>query len=272
MISVISHTDKLNWESLMIQLIQRIFNMLISINTLKTATKTTPVVKDNQCQATPAVVMAVVSEVAITTKIKVEWTMAEDTTTILEAILIIEAADVEEVDIIEVEEVATTTTKVEVDSTTTFPMEIQVKTTKLLNASFSNLLVNVNLVTNAHLPMEMNSLDKLHHNLKWTDSTEVITNTTTTKSWIISNTLLTPTCKTTDNFLKECYQCQTCKWIQTTSSNNLTHWTRWVQAVLNNHRTTPLGNSNNSLETEAVSTRTVIAKIKVQETQTRCRT
>ena len=92
--------------------------------------------------------------------------MAEDTTTILEAILIIEAADVEEVDIIEVEEVVTTTTKVEVDSTTTFPMEIQVKTTKLLNASFSNLLVNVNLVTNALLPMVMTNLDKLLHNLK----------------------------------------------------------------------------------------------------------
>ena len=92
--------------------------------------------------------------------------MAEDTTTILEAILIIEAADVEEVDIIvEAEEVATTTIKVEVDLTI-IPMEIQEKTTKLLNASFSNLLVNANLVINALLPMEMNSLDKLHHNLQ----------------------------------------------------------------------------------------------------------
>lgn len=92
--------------------------------------------------------------------------MAEDTTTILEAILIIEAADVEEVDIIvEAEEVATTTIKEEVDLTI-IPMEIQEKTTKLLNASFSNLLVNANLVINALLPMEMNSLDKLHHNLQ----------------------------------------------------------------------------------------------------------
>ena len=90
--------------------------------------------------------------------------MVEDTTTILEEILIIEA-DVEEVDIIEVEEVATTTIKEEVDLTI-IPMEIQEKTTKQLNASFSNLLVNVNLVINALLPMEMNSLDKLHHNLK----------------------------------------------------------------------------------------------------------
>ena len=92
--------------------------------------------------------------------------MAEDTTTILEAILIIEAADVEEVDIIvEAEEVGCTTIKEEVDLTI-IPMEIQEKTTKLLNASFSNLLVNANLVINALLPMEMNSLDKLHHNLQ----------------------------------------------------------------------------------------------------------
>jgi hypothetical protein len=86
-----------------------------------------------------------------------------DTTTISEATLIIEA-DVEEVDIIEVEEVATTTIKVEVDLTTILEMEIQEKTTKLSNASFSNLLVNVNLVTNALLHMVTNSLDKLLHN------------------------------------------------------------------------------------------------------------
>ena len=93
--------------------------------------------------------------------------MVEDTTTISEVVtglIIIEVE--EEVDIIVEVEEATTTIKAEVDLTTIFPMEIQVKTTKLLNASFSNLLVNVNLVTNAHLPMEMNSLDKLHHNLK----------------------------------------------------------------------------------------------------------
>ena len=86
-----------------------------------------------------------------------------DTTTISEATLIIEA-DVEEVDIIEVEEVATTTIKVEVDSTTILEMEIQEKTIRLSNASFSNLLVNVNLVTNALLLMVTNSLDKLLHN------------------------------------------------------------------------------------------------------------
>ena len=93
--------------------------------------------------------------------------MVEDTTTISEAemgLIIIEAAE-EEVDIIaEVEEA--TTTKAEVDSTTIFQMEIQVKTTKLLSVSFSNPLVNVNLVTNALLPMVMNNLDKLLYNLK----------------------------------------------------------------------------------------------------------
>ena len=62
----------------------------------------------------------------------------------------------EEVDIIEVEEVDTTTIKVEVDLTI-IHMEIQEKTTKLLNASSLNLPVNVNLVINALLPMEMNS-------------------------------------------------------------------------------------------------------------------
>ena len=94
--------------------------------------------------------------------------MVEDTTTISEVemgLIIIEAAE-EEVDIIAEVEEATTTTKAEVDSTTIFPMEIQVKITKLLNVSFSNLLVNVNLVTNALLPMVMTNLDKLLHNLK----------------------------------------------------------------------------------------------------------
>lgn len=68
---------------------------------------------------------------------------------------------VEEVDtIIEVEE-ATINREVEVVSTTNFLMEIQVKTTRLLNASSSNLLVNANLVTNALLPMVMINLDKL---------------------------------------------------------------------------------------------------------------
>jgi hypothetical protein len=87
-----------------------------------------------------------------------------DTTTISEATLIIEAADVEEVDIIEVEEEDTTTIKVEEDLTTILEMEIQEKTTRLLNANSSNLLVNVNLVTNALSLMVMNSLDKLHLN------------------------------------------------------------------------------------------------------------
>lgn len=48
--------------------------MLISSNTFKTATKTTPVDKDNPwaTTATVVVVMDVLSEAAITTKIKVE--------------------------------------------------------------------------------------------------------------------------------------------------------------------------------------------------------
>jgi len=94
--------------------------------------------------------------------------MVEDIITISEVemgLIIIEAAE-EEVDIIAEVEEATITTKAEVDSTTIFPMEIQVKITKLLNVSFSNLLVNANLVTNALLPMVMTNLDKLLHNLK----------------------------------------------------------------------------------------------------------
>ena len=93
--------------------------------------------------------------------------MVEDTTTISEVetgLIIIEVE--EEVDIIvEVEEV-TTITKAEVDLTTIFPMGIQVKTTKQLNASFSNLQVNANLVINVLLPMVMINLDKLLHNPK----------------------------------------------------------------------------------------------------------
>jgi len=84
----------------------------------------------------------------------------EDTKTISEVVGFNKEA-VEEVDtIIEVEE-ATINREVEVVSTTNFLMEIQVKTTRLLNASSSNLLVNANLVTNALLPMVMINLDKL---------------------------------------------------------------------------------------------------------------
>lgn len=86
----------------------------------------------------------------------------EDTKTISEVVVSFNKEAVEEVDtIIEVEE-ATIKTEVEVVSITNFLMEIQVKTTRLLNASSSNLLVNVNLVTNALLPMVMINLDKLH--------------------------------------------------------------------------------------------------------------
>jgi len=85
----------------------------------------------------------------------------DDTKTISEVVGFNKEA-VEEVDtIIEVEE-ATINREVEVVSTTNFLMEIQVKTTRLLNASSSNLLVNANLVTNALLPMVMINLDKLH--------------------------------------------------------------------------------------------------------------
>jgi len=84
----------------------------------------------------------------------------EDTKTISEVVGFNKEA-VEEVDtIIEVEE-ATINREVEVVSTTNFLMEIQVKTTRLLNASSSNLLVNANLVINALLPMVMINLDKL---------------------------------------------------------------------------------------------------------------
>jgi len=84
----------------------------------------------------------------------------EDTKTISEVVGFNKEA-VEEVDtIIEVEE-ATINREVEVVSTINFLMEIQVKTTRLLNASSSNLLVNANLVTNALLPMVMINLDKL---------------------------------------------------------------------------------------------------------------
>jgi len=84
----------------------------------------------------------------------------EDTKTISEVVGFNKEA-VEEVDtIIEVEE-ATINREVEVVSTTNFLMEIQVKTTRLLNASSSNLQVNANLVTNALLPMVMINLDKL---------------------------------------------------------------------------------------------------------------
>jgi len=85
----------------------------------------------------------------------------EDTKTISEVVVSFNKEAVEEVDtIIEVEE-ATINREVEVVSTTNFLMEIQVKTTRLLNASSSNLLVNANLVTNALLPMVMINLDKL---------------------------------------------------------------------------------------------------------------
>lgn len=142
--------DKESWESLMIQLIQRIFNMLISINTLKTATKTTQALTANQCPAT----MAAVSEVDTTTKTKVvvEWT-TEDITTISEVVEVALIEVVEEVDTTTTEEAEEATTNKEVDLTTIFPMGIQVKTTKLSNASSLNLLVNANLVTNALLHM-----------------------------------------------------------------------------------------------------------------------
>ena len=82
--------------------------------------------------------------------------ITEDIITTLEEEDSTEAEDEEET--IEEEEVTT----IEVATTTNnFLMAIQVKTTKLSNASSSNLLVNVNSETNAHSLTEMNSSDKL---------------------------------------------------------------------------------------------------------------
>ena len=118
--------DKQSWESLMTQLIQRIFDMLISINILKIAIKKTKVVilvqTDNQC-----LMMAEVSEVAIT-KIKV-WVVIKDTTTISEVVDLIQE-DVEEVVTTTIEEEEEATTIIMEDSKISFKVEIQEKITK----------------------------------------------------------------------------------------------------------------------------------------------
>ena len=85
----------------MTQLIQKIFDMLISINILKIAIKKTKVVllvqTDNRFLK-----MAEVSEVAIT-KTKVVWVVIKVTTTISEVVDLIQE-DVEEVVITTIEE------------------------------------------------------------------------------------------------------------------------------------------------------------------------
>lgn len=91
----------------------------------------------------------------------------EDITTILEVEVVDLIEAEEEVDTTTTEEAeeatTTTTTRIKVVGlTTNFKMEIQVKTTKLLNASSLNLLANVNLVTSVLLPMVKISYDKLH--------------------------------------------------------------------------------------------------------------
>jgi hypothetical protein len=166
----------------MTQLIQRIFDMLISINILKIAIKKTKVVlwvqTDNQC-----LMMAEVSEVAIT-KIKV-WVVIKVTTIISEVVDLIQE-DVEEVVITTIEEAEEATTIIMEDSKISFKVEIQEKITKQLNASSLNNQVNANLATSALLHMVMNSLDKLLQVNIWEDIMVAINNNSMmeTKTWI----------------------------------------------------------------------------------------
>jgi len=172
----------------MTQLIQKIFDMLISINILKIAIKKTKVVllvqTDNQC-----LMMVEVSEVAIT-KTKV-WVVIKVTTTISEVVDLIQE-DVEEVVITTIEEEEEVTTIItEEDSKISFKVEIQEKITKQLNASSSNNQVNANLATSALLHMVTNSLDKLLKD-KWEDIMVAINNNSMveTKTWINNNSCL----------------------------------------------------------------------------------
>jgi hypothetical protein len=163
----------------MTQLIQRIFDMLISINILKIAIKKTKVVlwvqTDNQC--------LMMAEVAIT-KIKV-WVVIKVTTIISEVVDLIQE-DVEEVVITTIEEAEEATTIIMEDSKISFKVEIQEKITKQLNASSLNNQVNANLATSALLHMVMNSLDKLLQVNIWEDIMVAINNNSMmeTKTWI----------------------------------------------------------------------------------------
>tara|TARA_B110000285_G_C15088336_1_gene597525 strand:+ start:411 stop:962 length:552 start_codon:yes stop_codon:yes gene_type:complete len=181
----------------MTQLIQKIFDMLISINILKIAIKKTKVVllvqTDNRFLK-----MAEVSEVAIT-KTKVVWVVIKVTTTISEVVDLIQE-DVEEVVITTIEEEEEDTTIIkEEDSRISFKVEIQEKITKQLNASSSNNQVNANLATSALLHMVTISLDKLLQD-KWEDIMVAINNNSMveTKTWINNNScLLSSTTNTT---------------------------------------------------------------------------
>jgi hypothetical protein len=113
---------------------------------------------DNLFQVKKAVASEEVAEVDTITKMVVVWITVEEVITMEvvetseEEDSIREAVVEEEATTAEEEEDSTNTRE---DSKTNFSMQIQVKILKQLNASSSNLPVNVNLEINAHLHMVM---------------------------------------------------------------------------------------------------------------------